>query len=281
MTPSPLRPVSWILALLIVLSLGSAVTAEVREGTYLDIRYNDLLLGGLEGGLNLRIVEGSELLLNGEPSSAKELPPGKPAYADYDPKTGSVRRLEVIAPEGWSSSDALFRLSLGHRYGENPERPFRRGEVLKFEVRAQPNQEIVCHLVGFTAPLKTREIRPGLYRCSLPVPDRLNLRHAYAYASNGEDRIFGPRFQLAPSPPQVLQLGELEDSLYLRYRSRGSWLRKASLWVNDQLVTGLQTGSETVLSPPLNLSEGAHRARWRLLDQAGNETLQDFTFRRD
>lgn len=271
---------AWLTACLLLLLTGGG-WSEVREGTFLDIRYDDLLLGGTEGGLNLRMVENSKILLNGESATAKELTPGKPAFADYDPATGWVRRLEVIDPSTWRTGDKVFQLTVGQRFGENPEGAFRAGDILRFQVRAAPDQDIYCSIAGFGGRRPAQELRPGLYRCSLPVPKNLDLRHAYAYAGNGEEIVFGPRFQLAPTAPIILESGDFEGSLFVRFHSPGSWLRKANLWVDGQLINGLQAGSDTVLSPPLELPSGSHKARWRLLDQAGNESLYDFTFRRD
>ena len=269
----------WVVLCLLLWAQGWAEPV-LTGGALVDIRYGDLLLDTIDEGLNLDARGVSTGLLNGREVPLEKLPRDRAAFVRWDDTSGRVLRVEVIDPtlerESVQGAADLWQVSL------KSGGPFRLGQVLEIEMRASPGGRASFDVVGLAWNIEAPEVKPGIYRGRLLVKPGMDARQTYVLGRfSRHDQSFpvrvGPRVSLAASPPEVVETGGSGVEVFARYRSPGSLVTRARLFV-DGVEQAARATTEVVLARDLSLARGTHQGRVWLEDGAGNQVDYQWTF---
>lgn len=268
------------LALCLLLWAHAWAEPVVTSGALVDIRYGDLLLDTIGEGLNLDAGGISSGFLNGQQVTLEQLPRDRAAFVRWDDKTGRVLRIDVVDPaaERESVAGAVDLWQVGLRSGG----PFRQGQVLEVEMRASAGGRASFDVVGLAWGVEAFEVKPGIYRGRLTVKAGMDARQTYVLgrferAGRTYPVRLGPRVSLAATAPVLVETGGGTTTVFARYRSPGTLVTRARLFV-DGVELPAQATAEVVLAQGLTLAPGPHRARVWLQDAAGNQVRYDWTF---
>ena len=166
---------------------------------------------------------------------------------------------------------------------------------MEITVKGTAGGRAIIDLPGLMAGMVMDEVKPGVFRARIKIPGGADLfaaRLVVHLVKNDQwaRPITSSRFDLAASPPQILDLAPQPGSrvdmnrpqVFCRYRSPGTGIdtEKVRLTVDGQNVSwrSIRNGMMVAWRPENPLGGGVHRVEVVIKDLAGNTTTRSWKF---